>query len=129
MDKFLAKYHRKRKMKTLWNNWDICRICGEYRPTCSIEQHHIHGRKISEEKYPLCLNCHSVITRGQNQLPPKIRACDCLLHIIVFLMRSHGELLKLMGIMQIEFSEKLRMRIDDNNCCEKLHKKERKEKQ
>jgi len=52
-----------------------CFLCGEDDPTVLIiEDHHILGRAYSDDKIPLCKNCHAKITAGQNLLPPKARS-------------------------------------------------------
>jgi hypothetical protein len=40
----------------------ICSHCIRLKP---YEWHHIHGRKVSEETKPWCLNCHKIIHRGR----------------------------------------------------------------
>lgn len=50
-----------------------CVVCGEDDPDV-IEMHHIYGRSNSDQIKPLCKNCHSKITKKQNELPPKARS-------------------------------------------------------
>ena len=51
----------------------VCFLCGEDDPLV-IEEHHPVGRAYSNDKIPLCKNCHAKITAGQNLFPPKARS-------------------------------------------------------
>jgi len=51
----------------------VCSLCGEDDPTV-IEEHHVYGRNNSDEKIPLCKNCHVKITEEQNKVSPKLRS-------------------------------------------------------
>ena len=51
----------------------VCSLCGEDDPSI-IEEHHVYGRNNSDEKIPLCINCHAKITREQNKVSPKLRS-------------------------------------------------------
>ncbi len=61
-----------RRMKRNDETTLCCVSCGESAPG-AIELHHIYGRANSDERVPLCKNCHAKVTAEQNKFPPKSR--------------------------------------------------------
>jgi hypothetical protein len=107
---------QKRKNKV---DYGICSICGESNPEIMKQAHHIFGNKISDETTILCLNHHCIATAEQNKLSPNIRSCKTKNHKRIFMLRSIGALLKIIGEKLIELSEDLEVEENENNKQDK----------
>jgi hypothetical protein len=84
-----------------------CAICGEDDQRVLKEYHHVFGKNFSEEKILLCHNCHDKITYEQNKLPPKVRKAKSGIFLTVFVLRSVGALLEVIGKNLIKISDSL----------------------
>jgi hypothetical protein len=58
-----------------------CIFCGVDDVRC-LELHHIAGRGHSDDVWPVCRNCHAVLTDFQGDHPPKDAPPDNVLEII-----------------------------------------------
>jgi hypothetical protein len=84
-----------------------CAICGEDDTRVLKQYHHVFGKKFDKEKILLCHNCHDKITHEQNKLPPKVRKAKSEIFLIVFVLRSVGALLEVIGKNLIRISDSL----------------------
>jgi len=98
-DTYEKTVRRQRRNRTVTM---VCSICGEDDPSV-IEEHHVFGRNNSDEKIPICKNCHTKITEEQNKIPPKSRSKNASpQEKRGYLLVTVGSLLELIGKTQIE---------------------------
>ena len=67
MNKNLEK-RKQNRLEQLGSNNPVCIICGETDWRC-LEQHHIAGRKNSDDLCTLCRNCHRKLSDSQKDQP------------------------------------------------------------
>jgi ferredoxin len=96
VDKETYKKVIKRQGRTGKNRL-ACSFCVEDDPSV-IEEHHIYGQYNSDERIPVCKNCHIKITNEQNKISPKLRSSsESSYNKTGFILISIGSLLNLAG--------------------------------
>jgi len=93
-----------------------CAICGEDDSRVLKQYHHVFGKNFGKEKILLCHNCHDKITYEQNKLQPKVRKAKSGIFLIVFVLRSVGALLEVIGRNLIRISDSL---LEEWKKCQK----------
>jgi 5-methylcytosine-specific restriction endonuclease McrA len=99
--KKIIRRHRRNGVASL-----ACSVCAEADPTV-LEEHHIFGKNNSEEKIPLCKNCHPKVTDEQNKISPKSRSSSSPSEKTGFILISIGALLKIISKTLIDLGHEV----------------------
>jgi hypothetical protein len=75
----------------------VCVGCGE-DDSRLFQSHHIFGKMNSTDTFPVCLNCHTLVTLNQNKSSPLARSSSATdEQKLGFLLISVGSLLERIG--------------------------------
>jgi hypothetical protein len=83
-----------------------CVICGEDNILC-LELHHIAGRGHNDDVWPVCRNCHAVLTDHQKDHPRKEAPPDNVLEIIGRFLLGVADMFELLIARFREYGEAL----------------------
>ncbi len=105
------KEHREIRAYRRLGTYDaVCVVCGESNPHCLQlhQQHHLAGRKYSDDTAALCLNCHKKVTDAQLDHPdPAAKAKPTHLEVIGRYLLGLAELFEMLAQRLREFGSLL----------------------
>lgn len=113
MDDDYRKNQRDRKREVelclqLTSTGGFCVLCGYHTDPLNIQWHHIAGRKHDDVTIPVCLNCHSSLSRMQNgrpmfwyeeNLPPELK--------MALILRGQSDANQLISIQLRQLSDQM----------------------